>query len=293
MPAKKKPDSKPSKASAGGKKTDEKVVEETPADRLRAEGLIATYAAQAKKIHPNVRDIAVSNLTVTYHGTPLIEEAELTLNYGNRYGYIGRNGCGKSTFMRVIAARCFPIAEGIDIFHLKEEIEASEMTAKEAVMSVDKERALLEKEAEELNDIVAADDGNEEAMDRLTQVYERLEELDASTAETRASKILSGLGFTPETQQKKTKDFSGGWRMRIALARALFIQPTLLLLDEPTNHLDMEAVVWLEDYLSKWNKILFMVSHSQVPFYLSSIIHDVILENSIPLLLQTPIFSSL
>ena len=276
MPAKKKPESKPSKA-AGGKKAgvDEKVVEETPADKLRAEGLIATYAAQSKKIHRNVRDIAVSNLTVTYHGTPLIEEAELTLNYGNRYGYIGRNGCGKSTFMRVIAARCFPIPEGIDIFHLKEEIEATEMTAKEAVMSVDKERALLEKEAEELNDVVAADDGNEEAMDRLTQVYERLEELDASTAETRASKILSGLGFTPETQQKKTKDFSGGWRMRIALARALFIQPTLLLLDEPTNHLDMEAVVWLEDYLSKWNKILFMVSHSQVPFVDKSMINDI------------------
>ncbi len=72
--------------------------------------------------------------------------------------------------------------------------------------------------------------------------------------------LITGLGFTPEKQNKKTKEFSGGWRMRIALARALFIQPTLLLLDEPTNHLDMDAVVWLEDYLSKWDKILFMVS---------------------------------
>jgi ATP-binding cassette subfamily F protein 2 len=239
MPAKRRPDTKPTK---GGKKGKEEVEvpndqKETPADKLRKDGLIATYALNSKKVHRNVRDIAVSNLTVTYHGVPLVEEAELTLNYGNRYGYIGRNGCGKSTFMRVIAARCFPIPEGIDIFHLKEEIEATEMTAKEAVMSVDKERADLEKEAEELNDIVADDEGNEEAMDRLTQVYERLEELDATTAETRASKILSGLGFTPEKQQKKTKEFSGGWRMRIALARALFIQPTLLLLDEPTNHL--------------------------------------------------------
>jgi ATP-binding cassette subfamily F protein 2 len=75
--------------------------------------------------------------------------------------------------------------------------------------------------------------------------------------------IITGLGFSVERQHKKTKEFSGGWRMRIALARALFIQPTLLLLDEPTNHLDMEAVVWLEDYLSKWDKILFLVSHSQ------------------------------
>lgn len=266
--------------------------EMTPADKLRAMGIVTTFAQNAKTIHRNVRDIMVSNLTVTFQGAPLIEEAELSLNYGNRYGYIGRNGCGKSTFMKVIAARSFPIPDGIDIFHLSEEIEASDMTAKEAVMSVDAERATLEAEAEMLNDLMANEDGGESAddtMERLTQVYERLEELDAATAEARASKILAGLGFTPEKQNKKTKEFSGGWRMRIALARALFLQPTLLLLDEPTNHLgertafawfplcavivewwfswcflaDMEAVVWLEDYLSKWNKILFMVSHSQ------------------------------
>ena len=81
--------------------------------------------------------------------------------------------------------------------------------------------------------------------------------------EVRASKILTGLGFSEKRKSMKTREFSGGWRMRIALARALFLQPTALLLDEPTNHLDMEAVVWLEDYLSKWDKILFMVSHSQ------------------------------
>ena len=108
--------------------------EMSPADQLRNMGVITTFALSSKKIHRNVRDIAVSNLTVTFHGTPLIEEAELTLNYGNRYGYIGRNGCGKSTFMKVIGARSFPIPDGIDIFHLKEEIEATEMTAKEAVM---------------------------------------------------------------------------------------------------------------------------------------------------------------
>lgn len=235
----------------------------TPADRLRNEGIVATFAMSSKKMHRNVKDISVDNLTVLLQGTPLVEEAELSLNFGNRYGLIGRNGCGKSTLMRVIGARCIPIPDGIDIFHVREEIEASDMTAKEAVMSVDRERARLEAEAEELNElIITLSEGSEEAeetMDRLNYVYERLEELDAATAETRCAKILSGLGFTPETQNKKTKDFSGGWRMRIALARALFIQPTLLLLDEPTNHLDMEAVVWLEDYLSKWNKILLLV----------------------------------
>jgi ATP-binding cassette, subfamily F, member 2 len=244
MPVKKKVEKAPKK----GKETESAkaataVVADDPneslADKLRREGVVTTFALSTKKIHRNVRDINVTNLTVTYHGTPIVEEAELTLNFGNRYGYLGRNGCGKSTFMRVIAARCFPIPDGIDIFHLHQEIEASDMTAKEAVMSVDSERAVLEAEAEELNDILTNEEGTEEAdiaMERLTQVYERLEELDSATAETRASKILNGLGFSPERQNKMTKEFSGGWRMRIALARALFIQPTLLLLDEPTNH---------------------------------------------------------
>eukprot|EP01041_Mallomonas_annulata_P002627 gene2626-5152_t len=275
MPAKKKVEKVPaSKSKKAGK--DEAGTEESAADMLRKEGIVATFAQNSRKAHRNVRDINVTNLTVLFHGSPIVEEAELSLNYGNRYGLIGRNGCGKSTLMRAIGARCFPIPDGIEIFHLKEEIEASDMTAKEAVMSVDLERSNLEREAEELNDLMGEEglEDTDEVMDRLTQVYERLEELDAATAEVRASKILAGLGFTPEKQMKKTKEFSGGWRMRISLARALFIQPTLLLLDEPTNHLDMEAVIWLEDYLSKWSKILLLVSHSQD--FLNSVCTNVI-----------------
>ena len=232
-------------------------------DLLRARGIIVTYEESSKKGHAHDRDINVNAVTMTYHGSPLIEESTLSLNYGNRYGFIGRNGSGKSTFMECLGARCVPIPEGIDLYYVKEEIAASEISALEAVMSVDEERAKLEAEAEALNDLIAEDDTNDAAMDRLTDVYERLDQMDAATAETRASTILSGLGFTPHKQKQPTNSFSGGWRMRIALARALFIQPTLLLLDEPTNHLDMEAVVWLEDYLSKWDKILFLVSHSQ------------------------------
>eukprot|EP01036_Dinobryon_divergens_P030673 gene30673-39951_t len=151
--------------------TDSKGEAESYADRLRREGVVATYALNSKKIHRNVRDISVTNLTVTFHGTPIIEEADLFLNYGNRYGYIGRNGCGKSTFMKVIAARCFPIPDGIDIFHLSEEIEATDMTAKEAVMSVDVERARLEAEAEELNDIVSNQEGSENAEEKKLVYY--------------------------------------------------------------------------------------------------------------------------
>jgi ATP-binding cassette subfamily F protein 2 len=257
---------KDSSSSAGASTSKAEGGSDELGDQLLAEGITVTFSNDSNKIsHRNVRDISVSNLSLLYHGVPLLEDTEFTLNYGNRYGFIGRNGCGKSVFMRTVAARCFPIPDGIEIFHLKEEIEATDMTAKEAVMSVDVERNTLELEAEALNEKMLDDEaeGHDELMDRLTQVYERLDEMDATTAEARASTILCGLGFTPAKQNKKTKEFSGGWRMRIALARALFIQPTLLLLDEPTNHLDMEAVVWLEDYLSKWNKILFMVSHSQ------------------------------
>ena len=94
---------------------------------------------------------------------------------------------------------------------------------------------------------------------RLLDVFERLDELDADKAETRGAEILSGLGFTPLMQQTKTRDFSGGWRMRIALARALFVKPTLLLLDEPTNHLDLDACVWLEEELKRSDGLILFV----------------------------------
>uniref|UniRef100_A0A453GYY8 ABC transporter domain-containing protein n=1 Tax=Aegilops tauschii subsp. strangulata TaxID=200361 RepID=A0A453GYY8_AEGTS len=131
------------------------------------------------------------------------------------------------------------------------------MSALGAVISCDEERVKLEKEAEVL---AAQDDGGGAALER---VYERLEAIDASTAEKRAAEILFGLGFNKQMQAKKTRDFSGGWRMRIALARALFMNPTILLLDEPTNHLDLEACVWLEETLKKFDRILVVISHSQ------------------------------
>ena len=171
---------------------------------------------------------------------------------------MGENGCGKSTLLAVLGNREVPIQDHIDIYYLDREMPASEKTALECVKEADEERIKLEKLAEEL--ATAEDD---ESQDYLMQVYERLDDLGADTAEARAAHILNGLQFTPEMQNKKCKDYSGGWRMRIALARALFIQPHLLLLDEPTNHLDLEACVWLEEELKSYKTILVIISHSQ------------------------------
>ncbi|KAJ4914450.1 ABC transporter F family member 1 [Raphanus sativus] len=206
--------------------------------------------------HPQSRDIRIESLSVTFHGYDLIVDSMLELNYGRRYGLLGLNGCGKSTLLTAIGLRELPIPDHMDIYHLSHEIEATDMTSLEAVMSCDEERLKLEKEIETL---VEQDDGGGE---RLDTIYERLEAMDAATAEKRAAEILFGLGFDKEMQAKKTKDFSGGWRMRIALARALFIMPTILLLDEPTNHLDLEACVWLEESLKTLNvSLLWYPTH--------------------------------
>jgi len=159
-----------------------------------------------------------------------------------------------------------PIPENIDIYFLNKEAEPCNMTALEYVLSCDYIRIKLEKRLDEITEMLI-DEKYEHMQDDLNDemcyITDRLEDMDVNTAQQRAVSILSGLQFTKETQNKKVKEFSGGWRMRIQLACALFSQPTLLLLDEPTNHLDMEAVVWLESYLNNWKHCLLIISHSQ------------------------------
>lgn len=208
--------------------------------------------------HPDSRDLHIDNLSITFHGAELLSDTKLELNVGRRYGIIGLNGCGKTSLLSAIQLREFPIPKHIDTFLLCREMPPSDKTALECVIEVDTERLRLEKEAETL---AATDDL--ESHDRLLDVYERLDYMDADKADARAGYILHGLGFTKEMQNKKVKDFSGGWRMRIALARALYIKPALLMLDEPTNHLDLDACVWLEEELRNYKRILVIISHSQ------------------------------
>lgn len=225
---------------------------------------------------PKSRDIKIEQYTLSFHGRLLIEGAEISLNYGQRYGLLGENGSGKSTFLQSIADRDVEIPEHIDvrlgrgsescicyctdirsgrpapqIYLVRGAVDPSDVNALDYIIASAKEKvARLEKLVEELS---IADDVDELALEAI---YEELEEMDPATFEAKAGAILSGLGFTKTMMAKPTKDMSGGWRMRVALARALFVKPHLLLLDEPTSHLDLGAVVWLEAYLSTYNHIL-------------------------------------
>jgi len=209
--------------------------------------------------HPMSRDIKFETFSLAANGIELLVDTTLELNYGRRYGLLGLNGCGKTTFLESLAEREVPIPSHIDIYHLDKEVTASDDSALQCVVSdLDREVARIEAEMDRL---LQTDEGAESEGFQVLQ--EALEELDPDTALTRAGSILHGLGFDKDMQQKKAKDFSGGWRMRISLARALFVKPMMLLLDEPTNHLDMEATVWLEEYLKSYNRILVLISHSQ------------------------------
>ncbi|KAJ3017531.1 hypothetical protein HKX48_003497 [Thoreauomyces humboldtii] len=209
---------------------------------------------------PNSRDLQVEKLTVQAFGKLLIKESELSLINGRRYGMIAPNGSGKSTLLHAIACGLVPMPRILDVYLLDREFGPTEMTSIEAVLEItSREHEHLMNEMEDLL-------GNpDKHAVRLDYIQTRLVELEAEGGERRALDILKGLGFTDALIATKTKDLSGGWRMRIALARILFVKPTLMLLDEPTNHLDLEAVVWLEDYLlhNLEGHTLVMTSHSQ------------------------------
>lgn len=237
----------------------ELLIDETTAamERIELENAKHRSVAGALTSNPRSVDLKVEGLTVTFHGREIVTDTKLELNMGRRYGLIGLNGSGKSCLMSAIYNRELPLPEHLDMFMVSREMAPSNMTALQAVVDVDCERKELEKLAEEL---ASCDD--EEAQDKLMDIYERLDDMDADLAEVKAANILHGLGFSKTMQMKKCKDFSGGWRMRIALARALYLKPSLLLLDEPTNHLDLEACVWLEEELAKYKRCLLIVSHS-------------------------------
>lgn len=206
------------------------------------------------------RDIKIGSFSLISWGNELIMDTDLELTIGRRYGLLGTNGSGKSEFLKCIANREVPIPDWVDLFLLSEEQKPTEFTAMEVVISKAENEV---KRLETLSEAILEEEGPDSTT--LGDIYDRLENLDPSTFKARAGKILRGLGFDEVMINKKTKDMSGGWRMRVSLAEALFIKPALMLLDEPTNHLDLESCVWLEEYLASQckNQCLVIVSHSQ------------------------------
>jgi len=220
----------------------------------------------------NAVDIKVENFDISAGGRLLFNKANLTIAQGRRYGLVGPNGMGKTTLLKHIAARKLNIPPSIDVLYCEQEIKVDRTSALNAVLLSDKVRVQLLEEQAALTQKL--EDGDVSVTARLQEVGDELRNIGADAAEPKARRILAGLGFNFAMQEKAVEDFSGGWRMRISLARALFLEPTLLLLDEPTNHLDLNAVIWLDNYLQGWKKTLLVVSHDQG--FLDNICTDII-----------------
>ncbi|WP_417845997.1 ABC-F family ATP-binding cassette domain-containing protein [Thalassospira povalilytica] len=202
--------------------------------------------------------LQITDLTYRIGGRVILDQVSLTIPDGHKVGLIGRNGAGKSTLLKLISGEL--ATDGGDIRLSKrarmgvvsQEAPAGSRSLIETVLAADTERASLLEEAETTTD-----------PHRIAEVHTRLADIDAHTAEARAASILSGLGFDADAQQRPCDDFSGGWRMRVALAATLFLRPDLLLLDEPTNHLDLEATIWLENYLINYPGTIILISHDR------------------------------
>ena len=215
--------------------------------------------------------IQVDKFSVSIGQKTLYDDSELVLAPGNIYGLIGKNGCGKSILLKMIKDNKIPVNKNLLVLYVEQEIENTDKTP---VLILKESNGVFfrnQKRLDELNTIMSTEEfQNLENSNQMLEEYQKLEEemdgVKPEYEEVKIRKILLGLGFSNDMMDQSSKLFSGGWKMRISLARALYIEPDVLLLDEPTNHLDLEAVLWLGDYLENTfrskNKIGLLVSHN-------------------------------
>ncbi|MFZ1661751.1 MAG: ABC-F family ATP-binding cassette domain-containing protein, partial [Paracoccaceae bacterium] len=202
--------------------------------------------------------LQISDITYSVEGRPLFEGASATIPTGHKVGLVGQNGTGKTTLFRLIRGELaleggeISMPSRAKIGGVAQEVPSSSTSLIDTVLEADTERASLMAESLHATD-----------PHRIADIQSRLADIDAWSAEARASSILRGLGFDTEAQRRPCSDFSGGWRMRVALAGVLFAQPDLLLLDEPTNYLDLEGALWLESYLAKYPHTVIIISHDR------------------------------
>ncbi|TKR76011.1 hypothetical protein L596_017221 [Steinernema carpocapsae] len=265
-------------------KSDKRGGEETAPKKKKGVGLQATASCASNRRDRSIlegignMDIVFDNIDMSIGTRQLLNGANMSIIFGRRYGLVGRNGIGKTTLLKMIACGQLAVPSNIRMLSVEQEVEGDDTLVLDSVLACDSQREdmlVREREIQRLINSPEISEAEHNALsDELSKLYVDMEAAEVAKAPARAAGILYGLGFTPEEQKRPTKEFSGGWRMRVALARALFVRPDLLLLDEPTNMLDMRAIYWLENHLQEWASTILIVSHDRS--FLNSICTDII-----------------